>query len=27
VLGKGPLVDQKLGLDRRTLDAILAETM
>jgi 2-oxoglutarate/2-oxoacid ferredoxin oxidoreductase subunit beta len=27
VLQKGPLVDQKLGLDRRTLDAILAETM
>jgi 2-oxoglutarate ferredoxin oxidoreductase subunit beta len=27
VLLKGPLVDQALGLDRRTLDAILAETM
>jgi hypothetical protein len=27
VLLKGPLVDQPLGLDRGTLDAILAETM
>jgi 2-oxoglutarate ferredoxin oxidoreductase subunit beta len=27
VLGKGPLVEQPLGLDRAALDAILAETM
>jgi 2-oxoglutarate ferredoxin oxidoreductase subunit beta len=27
VFGKGPLVEQPLGLDRRTFDAILAETM
>jgi 2-oxoglutarate ferredoxin oxidoreductase subunit beta len=27
VLQRGPLVDQKLGLDRRTLDALLGETM
>ena len=27
VLGDGPLVEQRLGLDRRTLDEILAETM
>jgi 2-oxoglutarate ferredoxin oxidoreductase subunit beta len=27
VLGRGPLVDQPLGLDRATLDEVLAETM
>ena len=27
VLQKGPLVDQPLGLDRQTFDALLAETM
>jgi 2-oxoglutarate ferredoxin oxidoreductase subunit beta len=27
VLLNGPLVDQKLGLDRRTFDELLAETM
>jgi hypothetical protein len=27
VLQNGPLVDQPLGLDRKTLDELLAETM
>jgi 2-oxoglutarate ferredoxin oxidoreductase subunit beta len=27
VLQKGPLVEQSLGLDRRTFDELLAETM
>jgi 2-oxoglutarate/2-oxoacid ferredoxin oxidoreductase subunit beta len=27
VLGRGPLVEQPIGLDRKTFDAILAETM